>query len=164
MKMAMQDFCSHRMVREYHDRFYAPALSRRNELLADDAEEARRLSVLHADLKKSWSEIGVDLPQRDLEGPFQVGDAFGVSVQVHLGGIQPDMVDVELYSGQIQSLGKLVQGRPQIMELAEDRGNGNYIYRCTVTCEDSGRYGFTARVAPRADQWIRYTPGLLTWA
>lgn len=164
MKMAMQDFCSHRMVKEYHDRFYAPALRRRRELLADDAEEARQLSVLHADLKKSWNEIRMDLPQRNLDGPFQVGDSFRVTVQVHLGGIQPDMVDVELYYGQIQSLGKLVQGRTQIMEIAEDRGSGNYLYRCTVACEDSGRYGFTARIAPRADDWIKYTPGLLTWA
>jgi starch phosphorylase len=50
------------------------------------------------------------------------------------------------------------------MEIAEDRGGGNFLYACTVTCEDSGRYGFTARVGPRADDWIRYTPGLLTWA
>jgi starch phosphorylase len=50
------------------------------------------------------------------------------------------------------------------MEMINDRGNGHYLYRCKVICEDSGRYGFTVRVVPRADDWIRYTPGLLTWA
>ncbi|MGD9221777.1 MAG: alpha-glucan family phosphorylase [Desulfobacteraceae bacterium] len=164
MKMAMADFCSHRMVREYHDRFYIPALRRREELLADNAKEARQLSKLHADLKKSWKDIRVDLPRRDQEGPFQVGDTFRVTVHVSLATILPEMVDVQLYYGPLQSLGHLAQGRAQNMEIAEDRGGGNFLYACTVTCEDSGRYGFTARVGPRADDWIRYTPGLLTWA
>jgi starch phosphorylase len=163
MKMAMADYCSHRMVREYHERFYTPAIRRREELLADNAAEARQLCVLHADLKKSWKDIRVELPQRDLEGPFRVGDTFRVTVQIHLGTVRPEMVDVELYYGPLQSLGKLAQGRTQAMKIAEDRGGGNYLYHCTVTCKDSGRYGFTARVAPRADDWIRYTPGLLTW-
>jgi glycogen phosphorylase len=164
MKMAMKDFCSHRMVQEYKDRFYVPAVRRRKELLADNAKEARQLSVLHADLKKSWGDIRVDLPQRDLDGPFQVGDTFTVSVHVHLGSIVPDMVDVQLYYGRLQSLGMLMEGQTQAMEMAEDRTNGNYLYHCIVTCTESGRYGFTARVCPRADDWIKYTPGLLTWA
>ncbi len=164
MKMAMQDYCSHRMVGEYRDRFYVPALERRRQLLAEDAGEARALSVLHASLKKSWHEIRIGSPIRDLDGPFQVGDTFHVTVDVHLGSIRPDMVDVELYYGRLQRLGKLEAGQTQPMTIAEDREDGNYLYGCTVQCEDSGRYGFTVRVAPRADDWIRYTPGLLTWA
>jgi glycogen phosphorylase len=164
MKMAMADFCSHRMVQEYYDRFYIPAMQRRRELLSDNAKEAKQLSVLHASLKKSWNEIRVDRPQRDLDGPFQVGDTFSVKVQVYLGSIQPDMVDVELYCGSLQSLGNLVEGRLQIMDIAEDQSNGNFLYRCTVNCEESGRYGFTTRVTPSADDWVKFTPGLLTWA
>ena len=164
MKMAMSQFCSHRMVHEYLTRFYVPAVKRRGELLTDNAKEAKRLSVLHAYLKKSWNEISVELPQRDSEGPFQVGDTFTVSARAHLGAIEPDMVDVELYYGRLQSLNRLEMGLTQTMEIAEDQGNGDYLYRCTVACQDSGRYGFTVRVAARADDWIRYAPGLLTWA
>jgi len=58
----------------------------------------------------------------------------------------------------------LSKGDTQQMTMAEDKGEGHYLYKCTVTCRDSGRYGFTVRVVPRADEWIRYTPGLLTWA
>jgi len=164
MKMAMAEFCSHRMVTEYQARFYVPAVKRRAELLADDAKEAKRLSVLHGYLKTHWNEIQVGLPQRDNEGPFQVGDTFKVTAKVHLGTIEPEKVDVELYFGQLQSLGSLAEGMSQPMEIAEDQGNGDYLYQCIVACRDSGRYGFTVRVAPRADDWIRYTPGLLAWA
>ena len=164
MKMAMKDFCSHRMVREYRDRFYLNAVKRRDELLRDNAAEAKALSVLHQELKKSWSVIHIDLPQREADGPFQVGDTFTVTAQVHLGTIEPGKVDVELYYGRLESLDKLIQGQTQPMEIKETIGNGSFVYQCTVTCQDSGRYGFTVRVGPRADDWIRYTPGLLTWA
>ncbi len=164
IKMVMSDFCSHRMVDEYQQRFYLPAIERQATLLADEAREAKALSELHQRLKEKWKQIHVDPPLRDQDGPFQVEDAFHVSAQVHLGEILPDEVDVELYYGRIKRIDELIQGSPQPMQMVEDQGEGNFLYRCEVTCGDSGRYGFTVRVVPRADDWIKYTPGLLTWA
>jgi starch phosphorylase len=164
MKMAMADFCSHRMIGEYQQRFYLPATQRYKALLKDNAAEAKELSVLHQRLKDLWKEIRLEPPQRDSEGPFQVGDGFLVSINVYLGKLRPEEVDVELYSGRLKTIGVLEAGGSQQMDMVEDRGNGHYLYRCKVICEDSGRYGFTARVVPRSDDWIRFTPGLLTWA
>ncbi len=164
MKMAMADFCSHRMVSEYQHRFYLPAAQRYRELLHNDAQEAKALSILHQRLKDLWKDIRLSPPERDNEGPFQVGDGFLVSANVYLGKLRPEEVDMELYSGRLKSIGVLVEGVSQTMDMVEDRGKGHYLYRCRVICEDSGRYGFTVRVVPRADDWIRFTPGLLTWA
>jgi starch phosphorylase len=164
MKMAMADFCSHRMVGEYQQRFYLPAVQRRRELMADNAEEAKNLSVLHKRLKELWHEIKIEPPERDNDGPFQVSETFMVSVNVHLGAILPEEVDVELYYGRVRHLGELEKGASLPMTIFQERGNGDYLYRCTVTCNDSGRYGFTVRVVPRGDEWIRCTPGLLSWA
>ncbi|RJQ80127.1 MAG: glycosyltransferase family 1 protein [Desulfobacteraceae bacterium] len=163
MKMAMSEFCSHRMVGDYQQRFYLPAVQRYKELVADQAVEAKRLSILHKRLKDLWKEVRVEFPERDHEGPFQVEDTFQVSTIVHLGSLKPDEVDVELYYGRMLRTAELDKGLTQPMAMVEDRSQGNYLYRCTVTCRDSGRYGFTVRVVPRADDWIRYTPGLLTW-
>ncbi len=164
MKMAMSQFCSHRMVNEYQQRFYLPAVQRSRELLVDKGAEAKRMSVLHKRLIDRWKEIRVEIPERDHEGPFQVEDAFTVSTTVHLGSLKPEEVDVELYYGRMRRIGELNKGSTQEMAMVEDLGNGNYLYRCMVSCQDSGRYGFTVRVVPRADEWIRFTPGLLTWA
>lgn len=164
MKMAMSEFCSHRMIYEYQQRFYLPAVQRSTELMTDGAAEAKRLSVLHKRLKDLWKQIRVGFPERDHEGPFQVEDKFKVSTVVHLGALRPDEVDVELYYGRMKRTAELDKGMTHAMTMAEDRGNSEYLYSCTVTCRDSGRYGFTVRVVPRADDWIRFTPGLLTWA
>jgi starch phosphorylase len=152
------------MVAEYEQRFYLPAVQRKRELLENDGAEARRLSVLHERLKKLWSQIRVEKPERDLEGPFQVEDTFSVSAKVHLGLLRPEEVDVELYYGRMKRIGELDDGTTQKMSLAADQGAGLYLYRSTVTCRDSGRYGFTVRVLPQSDEWIRTRPGLLTWA
>ena len=42
--------------------------------------------------------------------------------------------------------------------------SGNYLYVCNLNCEYSGRFGFTVRVMPAGDSWIKTTPRLLTWA
>ncbi|MBW1985302.1 MAG: hypothetical protein JRI53_11340, partial [Deltaproteobacteria bacterium] len=52
----------------------------------------------------------------------------------------------------------------QEMAVKENRGDGEYLYECTMTCKNSGRYGFTVRVIPRGDGRIRFAPGLITWA
>ena len=50
------------------------------------------------------------------------------------------------------------------MTVIEDRKDGNYLYGCDLTCETSGRFGYTVRVATRGDERIKSTPRLLTWA
>jgi starch phosphorylase len=108
--------------------------------------------------------VRVEPPERDNEGPFQVEDSFKVSAIVHLGSIEPGEVDVELYYGRMKRIDELEKGSSLPMEMVENRGGGIYLYRCAVHCTDSGRYGFTVRVVPRADDWIKFTPGLLSWA
>ncbi len=164
MKMAMGEFCSHCMVGDYQQRFYLPAVRQYERLIEDDGVEAKRLSVLHQRLKSLWGQIRVDPPVRDSEGPFQVEDTFNVSTQIDLGELRPEEVEVELYYGRMKRLGEVESGLTQKMSMTEHLGEGKYRYGCAVTCQDSGRYGFTVRVAPNADDWIRNTPGLLTWA
>jgi len=50
------------------------------------------------------------------------------------------------------------------MTKRQNLGKGKYLYDCIINCNDSGRYGFTARVTPRGDDMIKYVPGLITWA
>jgi starch phosphorylase len=54
--------------------------------------------------------------------------------------------------------------RAETMWLQETVSEGAHIYACTITCSDSGRFGYTARVIPRGDEALSHTPGLITWA
>lgn len=164
MKMAIDDFCSHKMVDEYARRFYQPAAERFQTLTRNEAAEAKRLRDHRERLKTHWSKIKVHPPTKESEGPFRVGEKLKITAAVYLGELLPDDVDVELYYGHPKSLEMLKNGAREPMFMTEARGNGDYLYSCIVTCNSSGRFGFTARITPRGDDLTKFSPGLITWA
>jgi starch phosphorylase len=164
MKMAMESFCSLRMVSDYEKRYYIPAAGRWDALLAEKAEEAKRLAAQIKRLRTLWKNIEIKSPRRDTSGPYHVGDSFRVTSEVNLGEFKPDEVDVELYYGHLESLEKLSASLIEPMKVVEESGDGNYLYGCELNCDISGRFGFTVRVSPAGDARIKSTPNLLTWA
>jgi len=164
MKMAMESFCSLRMVSDYEKRYYNPAAERWDLLLANNAGEARKLSAQLKRLRTLWEKIQITPPARQTQEPYRVGDSFQVTAEVNLAELTPDEVDVELYYGHLKSLDELSASHAAPMTVLEDSGNGNYNYGCTLQCGGSGRFGFTTRVSARGDKRIKFTPRLLTWA
>ncbi len=164
MQMAMAQFCSLRMISEYQERFYQPAGRRFEELVADNGAEASRLSDQHRRYLDKWPQIQVSAPVRSAEGPFRVNQSFEVTTVVQTGELRPEEINVELYYGKMRHLDRIDAPRVKMMNVKEERSAGTYLYCCSLPCTDSGRYGFTVRVTPNADAWIRFRPELLTWA
>ncbi len=164
MKMAMGEFCSLHMVGEYERRFYAPIAQRFQQLIENNAREARELVLQKERFEKHWKNIRIALPVQEIRGPYRVGDSFTVSVLIHTGELRPPELDAELYYGHMRSVDSLETIGTVPMSVAEDRGNGDYLYCCTVPCKRSGRYGFTVRVTPRGDDFSKYSPGLIAWS
>ena len=164
MMMAMESFCSLRMVSDYENRFYRPGVARWDALVAGNAAEAEKVAAQTKRLKSFWKEIKISPPERHNLKTYRVGDSFQVTSEIFLGALQPDEIDVELYYGNLKSLEEVTASHVRPMEVLEDRGNGNYLYGCELSCEISGRFGFTVRAVPRGDERIKYTPKLLTWA
>ena len=164
MKMAMELFCSIRMVADYENRFYIPAAKRYDALLNNQAEEARKLAAQISRLRSLWKDIEISSPVRHAHGPCRVGEKFEITSEVNLAELKPDEVDVELYYGQMKSLEDLDASNSEPMRVMEDKGNGQYLYSCALNCQSSGRFGFTVRVTPRGDERVKSTPRLLTWA
>ena len=164
MKMAMESFCSLRMVSEYKKRFYFPAAERWELLLSNNAEEARKLAVQLKRLRTHWEKIQIKPPRRQTLEPYRVGDSFPVTAEVNLAELSPAEVDVELYYGNLKSLEEVSASHVEPMKVQEDYGNGNYLYGCTLNCDVSGRFGFTARISPSGDERIKSIPRLMSWA
>jgi len=164
MKMAMKQFCAHGMLGKYLESTYRPASKRFHELISDQANAAKELKRLENCLAKHWGQVYIERPTRDLDGPFRVGDQFHVTARVHLGELSPDEVDVELCYGKIRSVESLENIHADKMAVKTDLGDGTYLYESTLDCEISGRYGLTARVTPKGDRLLKYSPGMITWA
>jgi len=163
MKMAITDFSSDHMVREYTSRFYMPAAGNLRELTEDSARKARELALTQSRLNALWSHIRVSEPRIKPGGDFAVGDTFSVVLEVFLGELSPDEVEVQIYHGRLKGTGDLENSRVETMKLQSTTAPGTHVYGCRVVCSDSGRFGYTARVIPRGDAVLRNTPGLITW-
>ncbi|MDY6973382.1 MAG: DUF3417 domain-containing protein, partial [Thermodesulfobacteriota bacterium] len=164
MKMAMIDFCSHRMVGEYEKRYYLPAAKRGEALTKNEAARAKELSAQRERLKAHWNNIRIEPPVWDKNGPFRVGETLSVNATVHLGDLRPDEVEIELFYGQLKFIDTLQGVGSEQMLVKENGKDGQYLYSCSISCNASGRHGLTIRAVPRGDGWIKTAPGLITWA
>jgi len=164
MKLVLGNFCAHGMVRNYEKDYYLPAVRNHGVLTENNAESAGKLVAQRRRLKREWPEVRIEPPQSDIEVPFRVGDRFQVDTKVHLGALEPGDVEVELYYGSLKSVDELKNSQVCPMSVAEDLGGGSYRYTCEVVCQEAGRFGFTARVTPRGDDYLKNAPGFLTWA
>jgi len=164
MKMALKHFCTHRMVLEYEQKFYQPAIESYRVFTQNEAENAKQTLAQRKRLMHLWKDIQVKEPGRKNSGPFRIGESIQVSVEVSLGEIRPEEVLVELYYGKLRSIDMLMSGMTQVMEVEKELDPGTYLYSCLLPCESSGRFGFTVRVSPKGDGFLRFTPGLITWA
>src|SRR5579875_250836 len=92
---------SWRMMREYVERYYLPALGAFERRAADNGALAEELARLSDELAKHWQEISFG--QLKIKG----GDtAYEVVVEVRLGEVAPQAVNVELYA-EATAVGKL---------------------------------------------------------
>ena len=164
IKMALGRFCAHGMVRKYAESSYIPASQKFLELTRNNAEEARRINSLHQRLKTNWQDIKIDYPVRNYEGPFLVSDQVEISVTVNLGNIRPEEVEVQLCYGKMKNVEKLETVNIETMNMIEDLGKGRFKYSTSLLCNNAGRFGVTARIIPSGDNYLKHSPGLITWA
>lgn len=164
IKMALGEFSSNRMVREYTNRFYVPAACNMARLTADNAGAAIELARVRQRLKTLWKNVRINKPSMPQGNGFKVGDAFTLTTTVFLGDLTPEDVEVQIYFGRLKSLDSLDGGRTKTMALEAESGKNVYLYSCELDCSDAGRFGYTARVIPQGDEFLKATPGLMTWA
>jgi len=165
MKMTLGFFTTHRMLEEYRDTYYTVALGVYDRLTADGAKEAKALVSQRKRLESCWGGVRIEMPvpDRDLAS-LHVGDTVVVTSVVELGELTPDEVDVEVYYGIADSHNEIVESELRKMNMAEEQGNGRYVYRQELPCERPGRHGLTARVVPKGSDWSSTVPGYTTWA
>ncbi len=165
IRMGLTGFTSHRMVSQYNELYYKPAIESYAELLADNAKATTHLVEQHDRLDELWRHVSIATQRCAIDpGKLHVGDSFTVTTEVHLGELTPEEVDVEVYYGPVNSELHISESHVAIIPTGEDIGNGNFRYQHELACKTTGRYAFTTRVTPRGNQWSHIMPGFITWA
>ncbi|MBI3830085.1 MAG: alpha-glucan family phosphorylase [Planctomycetes bacterium] len=170
MKRAMQTcipvFSTHRMVREYTERFYMPAALRYQALNRDQAQAGRDLWDWKMGLYQRWAQVRIEQVSAPQTEALPVGGALEVSAKIHLGPVKHEWVDVQVYTGEMNDQGSIDNGRAISLGRDHDwRGeDGFHMFRGKVPCSGTGRFGFAVRVLPKHENLPNpFIPGLITW-
>lgn len=148
--MAGSQFSAHRMLMDYTNNFYIPSLRASDKLSNDGFAATRNVAVWTDRMLKSWNNLDiVDVIVPELHGTLYVGQKFPIKIKVQLGDIEPDNITVEIVAGILDSQEHIKSYHPVIATLEESNGDNIYTFSGEVTCQESGRFGITARIIPK---------------
>ncbi len=160
-------FSTSRMLADYAEQAYVVAHGTAHSLAANNFKHARELADHIHKFHHEWPHVSVRHVEADVGASVRVRSPVHVHAEVHLGGLSPELVKVQLYWGEVTSLGDLVQGSTTEMHPAPDQPRsheGTFHFVGEFKAHGSGRRGFTVRVVPRDDRLVgTLTPGLIAW-
>jgi starch phosphorylase len=169
MKSAMRtigpEYNTNRMVRQYAEEMYLPALQRSNILMENKLERAKQLAAWKQNLRNNWNSIKILDVKIDKSNGFSVGDECTVRAWLDLGKLKSDDVAVEMYYGPIDSRGDIESPNNSPMQFSKKTDQGQQEFVGTIKLEASGRIGHTVRVLPKhPDIDNAFREGLILWA
>jgi len=170
MKAAMRKlapfFNTNRMVRDYCERFYIPAMQRWQQLIREGMASARSLAEWKQRMRGQFTQVRVEGVQDNMDGAASVGAPVRVEAAVFLGPVSPQDVSVQLYYGQLDADGQLQLGEALDMALLGGADpDGRAHYGADMPCERSGLAGYTVRILPRHEAMPDGREmGLIRWA
>ena len=165
MRNIGQSMSSHRMLMDYSNQFYFPALKNYRRLLKDDYAEAKSLAAYFDKLNQAWEHLKIVKLESNARPVMQRGDLLTVTAYLDLGPISPNELLVELYHGTVSNQSNEVSNarRTEMKWLkSEDHLN---LYQLRIECTDTGQQGHTVRILPKHDALIHpYRTGFIKWA
>ncbi len=156
---------THRMVREYTEKFYLPAYNRHARLAAEGASQARELAAWKERVRACWSGVRIESVETPNNGAVAVGDGVASRARVQLGALSPDEVAVELYAGKLDAHENFTGAIATLMKAVAREGDVHVFETSYGPCAESGMHGCTVRVKPvHKDNETDIVPGCITWA
>ena len=162
-----EKYCAQGMLMEYARHFYVPALQAARNLADNNFAKTRLVTSWLERVSAGWERIAIrDIDFPDLRPTVLVGDHINVILKVDLGGVMPDDVAVQVVAGHLDSQEHFRDFAPvpAALDGAPPEAGGVYSYRAEVICQESGRFGITARIVPKCDDLLHVCrPKLISW-
>ncbi|MGL6075157.1 MAG: alpha-glucan family phosphorylase [Fimbriiglobus sp.] len=153
---------TNRMVEEYYKTCYHPSHQRFMKLSADGLKPAVELAGWRKNLLASWNQVRVEAVEAPSGEMLKVGGNFPVKVQVNLGSLSVNDIEVQVVHGLLDSMGELTA--PQFTALQAEGTGPSLTYAGQVPCQRSGQFGFTVRVLPKHPHLPHsFEPTVVTW-
>ena len=142
-----------RMVRDYTEKYYAPAAESRHRTLAavdgDEFATARRLAEFRQQVFDAWPKIQItEVDSAGLPDTPILGSEMTLTALVHLAGLSPDQVTVQAAVGRVDANDTLLEPVHVPMAHTGTADSGDEIFATTTPLPVAGSVGYTVRVLP----------------
>ena len=157
-------FSTRRMVKDYTDLLYIPAIHHYDTLAQDNFTKAKELAVWKRQFQEAWPEVAVEA-HAPRDGKLPIGAKVTIEAWIKLGRLTPDDITVELISAHDED-GKLLDQTVSPMQLSADtRADGSVHYVGEYTTNTGGSRVFGVRVLPNHPSLFnKHELGLVRWA
>jgi len=158
-------FDCRRMVREYMTELYDPAHEQHMRLLQGDYGRLKEKVLWDKKIRSAWDRV------RFVEaGPAPAGSVISgrpvpVRAAIHLAGLDPTDVRVEVVIGNVDNNGHLEETEVVVLPPVEHH-DGVAVFGRDIVPERTGRLGYALRVSPNHfdDPLTRPCGSLLKWS
>jgi starch phosphorylase len=142
-----------RMVRDYTEKYYAPAAqSLRRTIAPIDGVAfgaARELAGYRVRVQKAWPKVEItDVDSTGLPDTPLLGSELTLTASVQLAGLEPDEVDVQAVLGRVDGGDALLDPVTVPMPHTETGDGGVEVFSTTTPLPVAGSVGYTVRVLP----------------
>jgi len=167
MKKLGPFFNTHRMVQEYLNKYYLPAIEKRKILLDKEKKIAKEFVEWKEKILYSWNKVKVvNIESNGFIKTVHVGESLAVSADIDLGNLTPDDVNVQLYFGPVEKLSE-PHNFSTVNMVPSDKNSKPGVYKFTgsINCTKSGQAGYTIRILPKNNMMINpFELGVVYWA
>ena len=156
-------FSTERMVKEYCQRFYIPAVDRHHRFTRNNYAVAEQVQAYKKRVRENWSAVHITAIQAGDIKTLNIGEQLHIEATVALGELSPGEVCVEVAYGTVGGEG-MHDIRHDAMTMAERLPDGAYRYIADLTLPQ-GTFGYTVRVRPHHPDLAHiFEVPLVSWA
>lgn len=157
-------FNTHRMVKEYCERFYREAGQNYATLSKDKFKNARQLVKWKQQVKKEFYQIKVDAIHFDETKTYKIMEEAEIQVDVFLGNLKPGDVSVDIYYGNTMQDDQFERSTIEHLADVNDLGDEKFRFSGRLHCSESGNMGLCVRITPYHELMIDpYEMNMVIW-
>jgi starch phosphorylase len=165
MRQIGQSMSCHRMLLDYSNNYYFPALKNYRKLIKDEYTDAKSLAAYFNKLRDSWDSLRIAKIEANTKPVMQRGDSLNVTAHIDLGKMSPEELLVELYYGAVSNQSNEITNAHKAEMKWVSNKDGLNQYHVRVECSDTGFQGHTVRILPKHEALIHpYRSGFIKWA
>jgi len=141
-------FNTHRMVKEYNEKFYVSAGQNFKTLSDNNFKYARELVEWKKYIRDNFHSLQIGNIEYDEKRVYKINERIKISVVVFTGNLKPEDIKVDVYYGVNTPKNSLADTSIENLKEVTPLEGNRYQFSGALLCRKTGSFGFKIRITP----------------